>query len=871
MNYGKRNVSKKQKELTSKSKMKKKRAGVRILKAGLLALILCAVLCVVGVGLFAKRIIDNAPDISPANVKPEGFTTFVYNQDGSQELEKFIAANANRIYKTIDTIPVDLQHAFVAIEDERFYEHKGIDPQGILRAGITGLMSGGDFSQGASTLTQQLIKNTVYTNFMEEKTLYDRVERKLQEQYLALELEKKMSKEEILENYMNTINLGQNTLGVQTASKRYFGKDVSELTLSECSVIAAITQNPTRYNPITNPEDNAKRRKKVLKNMLEQGYITQEQRDEALADPVYDRIQSTNNALAEDTSPYTYFIDALATEVQKDLETKLGYSPTQAYNAVYSGGLSIYATQDQTIQQICDEEMNNDANYPSLKEVGLTYALTVTRADGTVENFGHNDIKKYMKDAYGDKYGLVFDSEETANARIAEWKSTIAQEGDTYDEKINFSPQPQASVVVMDQYTGQVKAITGGRGEKVSSRSFNRATDAERQPGSCFKILSTYAPAIDARGYTLATTVTDEPYNYADGTPVHNWWGDSYKGDVTIRKAIEQSMNIIAVKTITDITPELGIKYLKDFGFTTIVDKMNETGHSDVQQATSLGGLTRGITNIEMTAAYASIANNGVYNPPVLYSKIVDHDGNVILDNTTPDSHTVLKDSTAALLTNAMEDVVTKGTGTRARLRSGMPVSGKTGTTTSNVDIWFSGYTPYYTCSVWGGYDDNKPLTNTTFHLELWRSIMERVHDGLPNREFAIPDSVEKKTVCSITGKLPNSGCPSITEWFAKGSIPNELCEGHGNTSDGEDEENPDAEKPDENKPSDGGSTTPPDGGSTTPPDGGSTNPPDGGSTNPPDGGGSETPPDGGGSETPPDGGGTETPPDGGGTETPAA
>ena len=233
MNYGKRNVSKKQKALTSKSTMKKKRAGVRVLKATLLTLILCAILAVVGVGLFAKRIIDNAPDISPANVKPEGYSTTVYNQDGSEELERFVAANANRIYKPISEIPKDLQHAFVAIEDERFYEHKGIDPQGIIRAGITGILNGGNFSQGASTLTQQLIKNTIYTDFMEEDTFYERVERKLQEQYLALQLEKQESKEQILENYLNTINLGQNTLGVQTAAKRYFGKDVSELSLSE--------------------------------------------------------------------------------------------------------------------------------------------------------------------------------------------------------------------------------------------------------------------------------------------------------------------------------------------------------------------------------------------------------------------------------------------------------------------------------------------------------------------------------------------------------------------------------------------------------------------------------------------------------------
>ncbi|RGS76645.1 transglycosylase domain-containing protein [Coprococcus sp. AF21-14LB] len=782
MNYGKRNVSKKQKALTSKSTMKKKRAGVRVLKATLLTLILCAILAVVGVGLFAKRIIDNAPDISPANVKPEGYSTTVYNQDGSEELERFVAANANRIYKPISEIPKDLQHAFVAIEDERFYEHKGIDPQGIIRAGITGILNGGNFSQGASTLTQQLIKNTIYTDFMEEDTFYERVERKLQEQYLALQLEKQESKEQILENYLNTINLGQNTLGVQTAAKRYFGKDVSELSLSECAVVAAITQNPTRYNPITNPDENAKRRDKVLRNMAEQGYITEAQRQEALADQVYERIQIVNSAVSADDSPYTYFIDALSSQVQEDLETKLGYSATQAYNAVYSGGLSIFATQDKALQAICDEEINNDEYYPA-SEVGLSYAFTIVRADGTVENFGQEHIAAYMKEVHGDKYGLVFDSEETARAYVEEWKATVVRPDDqSHDEAFSTSPQPQASFLIMDQYTGQVKALSGGRGEKTSSKSFNRATDSARQPGSCFKILAAYAPAIDSCGYNLATTIKDEEYYYSDGEhkKVNNWWGDYYKGDMTVRSCIEQSANVCAVKTIADVTPALSMEYLKEFGLTTIVTDPN-VQPNDVHEATALGGITNGVTNIEMTAAYAAIANGGVYNRPVLYTKVIDHDGNVLLDNTTPESHTVLKDSTAALLTDGMKSVIygSSGTGRRAALYSGMPVSGKTGTTSSNVDIWFSGYTPYYTASIWAGYDSNKPLTNTSFHLTIWRSIMERIHESLPVREFALPDSVEKASVCSITGLRATSSCPTTSELFAKGDLPDDYCSGH--------------------------------------------------------------------------------------------
>ena len=236
--------------------------------------------------------------------------------------------------------------------------------KGIVRAGLKGIISG-HFSEGASTLTQQLIKNNVFPNFVNEDTFFDRVERKLQEQYLALEIEKQMTKSKILENYLNTINLGQNTLGVQAASKRYFGKDVSELTLSECATIAAITQNPGKYNPVTNPDKNAERREKVLNDMKEQGYINQTQYDEALADPVYERIQATNAQYEDSTSVSSYFIDAVADEVIEDLVNEMGYTETQAYNAVYSGGLSIITTQNVEMQKICEEELSDDSNYPS--------------------------------------------------------------------------------------------------------------------------------------------------------------------------------------------------------------------------------------------------------------------------------------------------------------------------------------------------------------------------------------------------------------------------------------------------------------------------------------------------------------------------
>ena len=849
MNYGKQNVKKRKKRVSSKKNMKKKRVGVRFFKALIICILVLGLVGVAGAGIFAKRIIDNAPAVSPSDVKPKGFTSFVYAEDGTL-LESFVEAGSNRVYKSIDEIPQYLGDAFVAIEDERFYKHNGIDLQGIIRAGVKGVVSG-SFDEGASTLTQQLIKNNVFVNFVDEVTFYDRLERKLQEQYLALEIEKQMSKEEILESYMNTINLGQSCLGVQAASKRYFGKDVSDLTLSECAVIAGITQNPTLYDPVVNPTDNADRRNIVLKNMLNQKYITQGEYDEAMADPVYDRIVASPPV--EDTTPYSYFNDELSQQIIRDLMKRKNFTETQAYNALYSGGLTIISTQDPRIQQICDEEVANESVYPSGTEYGLEFAMTITRVDGTVENYSKEMLANYISDAWGRQYPLVFGSPDEANQAVAEYKSTLnIVDGDIVDERINITPQPQVSFSIMDQATGKVKALVGGRGEKTSSLSLNRATDSPRQPGSCFKIVSTYAPALDACGYTLASPLkNDKPFDYGNGKTGNNWDND-YPGKSSLRYSIEHSINVAALNTITDIGFQTSFDYLQNFGFTTIVDSEEINGQifTDKAAATALGGITKGVYNLEMTAAYATIANKGTYTEPILYTKVLDHDGNVLLDNTTPVTRQVLKDSTAALLTSAMEDVITKGTGTAARL-SNMPVAGKTGTTENTTDLWLSAYTPYYTASIWVGYDEPKPMENIwdqSWHMRLWKNIMERVHEGLEYKDFTMPASVSKKTVCKKSGLIATDDefCEGITEYFAEGSVPSKYCPGHEEErkkkeeeerkkkeeedkkkqeeEDKKKEEEEDKKKEEEENSGDG-NVTPPEG-ETTPPEGETTPPP---------------------------------------------
>lgn len=781
MNFGKRATNKKRNALSSHSTMMGKKANVSILRVTFIALI--AVLAIGGcLGIGAMRgLIDDAPNISEVNIVPVGEATFVYDSNGNQ-LQKLTAPDSNRMPVTIDQIPLDLQHAVVAIEDERFYEHNGIDIKGILRAGVVGITTG-RFSEGASTITQQLIKNNVFTDWVNESTL-ERFQRKFQEWYLALELEKQIKdKDVILQNYLNTINLGNGNYGVQAAAQDYFGKDVSNLTLSECTVLAGITQNPTKYNPVTNPENNAERRQEVLDHMLEQEYITKEQYDECLADNVYERIQSLEAESEGEDTTYSYFIDELTEQVIQDLQDKRGYTEQQAYNALYSGGLRIYTTQDPAIQQICDEEYSDPDNFPSGSQVELDYALTVKRANGEEENYSSEMLEQYFIENESSDFTLLFDSQESAQAHIDAYKAAILTEGDeVVAETVHFTPQPQSSLCIIDQHTGYVKAIVGGRGEKSSSLSLNRATNTTRQPGSTFKPLAAYAAALNEEGMSLATTFEDEPFTYDNGEPLYNA-DRQYHGTVTMREAIVHSYNIPAVKCMIEITPELGVEYLEKFGFTTLVTEPTEINgkiFDDFNASTAIGGITYGVSNLELTAAYTAIANNGTYIKPVFYTKILDSDGNVVIDN-TPEKTTVIKPSTAYLLTSVMEDVITEGTGTRVQF-DGMHLAGKTGTTDDYRDLWFCGFSPYYTCSVWAGYDDNTVLpqgTYRTYQQTLWRNIMERIHADLPDTDFKMPSTVQEASICTDTGLLATSSCNSVTEYFDTEQIPTQYCSGH--------------------------------------------------------------------------------------------
>ena len=753
-----------------------------------------------GYGLF-RGVLDSAPDIHKIHVGPTSYATKIYDKKGNL-MSTLVTEGSNRERVSYEELPKDMINAFVAIEDERFWRHNGIDFRSILRA-VRGVVSDDSSAGGGSTITQQLLKNNVFGGGLHEGK-FEKYVRKIQEQYLALELEdqpgldKKEIKKSILTEYLNTINLGANTLGVKVAARRYFNKEVSELSLSESTVIAAITKNPSKLNPITHPENNAVRRKQVLHNMLSQGYIDESRYQEALNDPVYERIQNVNLVTQGEDKPYSYYTDELTEQVVDALVERLGYKKEDATKLLYSGGLTIYANQDPDLQAIVDQEINNPENYDTAK-YSISWRYTLQHEDGTIVNFSEKDIEKYLKEGKGISFNGLYTSKDQANKRIEEFKEKVTVDSDRIlGETVDYVLEPQASFVLMDPHTGEVLALTGGRGEKKQSKTLNRASNVLRQPGSTFKIITSFAPAIDLYGATLASTYYDSEYTLGNKT-FKNWYSGGYLGFQSIRDGIVYSLNIVAVRCLMEtVKPERGYQYAESLGITSLVK-------DDENPALALGGLTRGVSNLELTQAFSAIANGGELEKAKFFSKIVDQDGKVLIDTTEDKPTQVMKASTAYLLTDAMKesmesnrafasDVRVSSTSTRAHF-DGMSQAGKSGTTSNNRDIWFIGYTPYYIGGVWGGCDDNQVLKDaktgeynggTGFHKDIWRKIMTKIHEGKTDPGFSKPEDIVEAQVCRKSGKLPTSGCYQdyrgsavITELFAKGTVPTEKCTYH--------------------------------------------------------------------------------------------
>ena len=642
-------------------------------------------------------------------------TSVIYYEDpktGQDVVLRKLYGGANRTWVKYEDIPKNLIHACIAIEDKRFEDHQGVDWVTTLKACVKMFLGRGE--AGGSTITQQLVKNITGRD---EVT----VRRKLVEIFSALELEKKYTKKQIMELYLNVIALGENCEGVESASQVYFGKSVNELDLAECAALIGITNNPSIYDPYINADKNKERQVIILDQMLEQKYITQEQHDTAVAEELV--LHNASGEASGDEDYYSYFEDQVINDVVRDLSEKTGYDQTIVRKMLMTGGYKIYSTLNPDVQAAVEEVYQNLDNIPN-----------------------------------------------TAS-----------------------SQQLQSGIVIIDNKTGDVVAVAGGVGEKQGSLILNRATQSYLSPGSTIKPVSVYAPALELGLITPATVMDDTPYSFTDA---RHWPKNSdsvYRGLMNINEAVGLSINTIPVKLVAQMTPEYSFEFAKEkMGLSTLVSSyVNAAGDtfSDVDLAPlAMGGLTKGVTVKAMAQAYATFANEGVYREARTYTKVVDSDGKVVLDN-TQQSHVAMKDMTAWYITYMLENTVESGTGTAAQIAN-MTVAGKTGTTTSDFDRWFAGYTPYYTGVVWCGYDDPEEVvltdSSTNPAIVLWQKVMEQVHDGLANKEFNKPTNVIECTVCRDSGLLMTDACRedprgsrAVTVELSLYDVPTQNCDVH--------------------------------------------------------------------------------------------
>ncbi len=654
----------------------------------LLTLLLIGTICGIIVGgafaIYVKNYLIEDYDITELKQNLDMTTTIYYvDGDGNQvELEdERIYGSENRSWVSYSSMPKHLVDAFLAIEDERYWTHNGVDWRRTLGA-VLEFVTGND-NYGGSTITQQLIKNVSG----EDDTT---IQRKVKEIFRALSLTEKRSKEEILEMYLNRIHLSRSNYGVQAAANYYFGKDVSELTLLEAASLASIPKSPTKYDPLRNPEFNAERREVVLDKMLELTWITQEQYDEAMAEELVLNI-TYEEATSEATKPFSYFKDALIEQLVADLGEEYGYSRQYALDLIYSGGLEVTVTMDPEIQRIMEEVYEDPATF----------------------------------------------------------------------QKVDDGIQPQSAMVVMDPYTGNVLGLVGGRGEKTGKLELNRATMSRRQVGSSIKPLTVYAPAMDL-GLIEYSTVYDDTPIYME--KMNKYWPSNspneYKGKITINEAIVRSKNTVAVKIIRD---ELGVDYAYNFAKNKLHIDSLVASDRDVAPL-ALGGLTHGITVMEMTAAYTIFPNGGTYSAPRLYTRVLNSDGTILLDNPV-EQEPVISEGTAAVMTKMLQNVVTSGTAARLTLDQKVNLAGKTGSTNDNKDVYFCGFSPYYVGAAWFGYDISKSLYKFESNPAMlaWEKVMERIHErhfnsGEKLKTFDF-SNLQSYSFCLDSGDAPTENC----------------------------------------------------------------------------------------------------------------
>jgi len=685
----------------------------------------CALTGIVGGAVYAY--IKTATPITEEQIANMTFnkTTFIYDSKGNV-IQKLTGSDNRDCEPITDSeAPKFLKDAIISIEDERFEHHPGIDIQGIINAGIgfmrsliTGNSSG---VRGGSTITQQVIKNITGNT---KRSL----QRKVQEWYAAIQLEKKLEKWQILEMYMNYSYWGNSCYGVQAASKKYFGKPVQELSLAQCALLAGITNNPGKYNPFTEQgRENAKTRQEIiLGKMLELGKITQAQYEQAIKE---DLKYASKEQSKKVTSVQSYFVDQVIVDVKKAIVEETGVSSIVASNMIYGGGLHIYTTLDTAVQKAMDEVFMDDTYFP-----------------------------------------LVND---TARRQLE---------------------HPQAAMAIVDVQNGYVRALYGGYGKKEASNTLNRASSSlmRRQPGSSIKPLVVYAPAIDLKLITPATVIDDVPSYMLTGKDAEREYPKNYDrthdGLTTVRNGIKNSVNVVAAKIWKDILgPDKSLEYLKKVG----IDRENERYLSVV-----MGGLEKGVNPLQMAAAYVPFAHDGLYFEPTTFTLVTDSDGREIINRKKTDNFSIAySEQTAFIMTDMLKEVTLGRTspyphsGTAASFINektiGMPVAGKTGTTDSNIDKWFVGYTPYYAAATWYGYDNtgSEPieLKKDEYNqaMKIWAAVMQKVHKDLPYKDFEQPTGIVQKKICIYSGKVATELCEkdprgnaTKLEYFIKGTEP---------------------------------------------------------------------------------------------------
>lgn len=686
----------------------------RILITLVLIGVLCGCFCGIAFAMYVHIYINPSAQETAAEISKGlglNLNSFIYAKESDSDeytLYETIKGKENREWVDSDKIPDTLKNAVVAIEDERFYKHHGVDWVRTIGA-VKGWLLGGT-QYGGSTITQQLIKNITADNDYS-------VKRKVNEIFRAFALEKEIDdKDRILVMYLNTIFLGYNSYGVQTAAMQYFDKDVSQLDLAESAVLAGLTNNPSIYDVYNHPEKVKERQETILAQMLDQKMISQEEYEAAVAEELnyrpYEEYQQ------EIKSTYSYFTDEVIKDVINDLMTEKGYSRLVAENMVYSGGLNIYATIDTKVQNALDEVWANADNFPNTE-----------------------------------KYGEI----------------------------------PQSAMVITDKQ-GNIVGIAGGRGEKTSSRGFSYASDARRQPGSSIKPLATYGPAMDAGIATPDTTVYDRALiQDEEGNPWPMNDGKYPTGRaMTVKEGMTRSLNTISAQLLKQLTPQKSYEFMtQQLGFKLVDSRTNEDGtvQSDIDLAPlALGALTDGVTVREMAGGFSTFINDGVYGGTRTYTKVTDSEGNTIMENTPNTDKGFTNVRTAYYMLDCLQNVTAHGTAYGIQL-DGVETGGKTGTTTSNTDIWFCGITPKYSGAVWVGYEHNYRLDGLYGRnaAEIWLAVMQKVHAGDSGLVFdSHPQDFEEVTYCMDTGLLASGACRAAgraaTGRFWKDKVPTETC-----------------------------------------------------------------------------------------------